>query len=303
MARRLPTFAAVRAFEAAARHGNLRLAGEELSLTVSAISHQIKSLEGYLGAPLFVRSKNALHLTPAARDYALELTRALDTLQSATARVEQERRPDCITINLFPSLASLWLLPRLTTFRKLEPDVDVRVITTLDPIDFRGGLIDLAIRYADTPPQSARTTKMFPEQAFPVCAPSYGAETGSIDTRADLTGLTLIRTQTLADEWTDWFSFTGFKGKLPGRYIDVDSRALALEAAIDGLGVAMGRTPFVNRALATGRLRRLSKRTMTDGKSYYLAETDSALRSRVNRRFSEWLLEQAAMIEPVSSNH
>ena len=299
MARRLPPFAAIRAFEAVARYGNLRLAGEELSLTVSALSHQVKSLEDYLGTPLFVRANNTLQLTPAGKDYALELTGILDTIQSATARARQERRQGSVTINLFPSLAALWLLPRLATFRKLEPDVDVRVVTTLDPIDLRSGLVDLAIRYADNPPNSACTTWMFSEQAFPVCAPSYGAGTGSVDSGSDLSDLTLIRTQTSPHEWADWFRFVGFKGKLPARNIDVDSRALALEAAMDGLGIAMGRTPFVDRALASGRLCAMSNRTLSDGNAYYLIETDGARHSRITRQFAQWLLEQASAIEPV----
>ncbi len=293
MARRIPPFAALRAFEGAARLGNLRLAGEELSLSVSAISHQIKSLEEFLGITLFHRDKNKLRLTVPGKDYLLELTRGFDLIAAATARIEQQRQSNSVSINLFSSLAALWLLPRLASFRKREPNIDVRVITTLDPIDFRTGLLDMAIRYADQPPKMAKTALLFKDVAFPVCSPAYRDEFSRFDPSSDLSRQTLITCQSSPDEWAQWFGYIGFTGKPPRHTIDVDSRALALEAAIDGLGVAMGRTPYVNPALAARRLVRFNKRMLSTGQSYYLAMTESALRSKAARSFAEWLITQA----------
>lgn len=303
MARRIPPFAALRAFEGAARLGKLRLAGEELSLSVSAVSHQIKSLEDLLGVALFHRQKNTLRLTALGRDYLLELTKALDLISAATARIERDRHSASITVNLFPSLAALWLLPRLASFRKREPDIDVRVITTIDPIDFRTGLLDMAIRYAENSPVGAKTILLFAEDAFPICSPAYRDEFPRFEADSDLTRQTLIKCQTSVDEWPQWFRFSGFTGKLPQHSIDVDSRALALEAAMDGLGVAMGRTPYVDRALAAGRLVRLDNRVLSTGYSYFLVVTDNALRSRAARSFSDWLASQAAEMRSVTPGH
>ncbi len=298
MARRMPPFAALRAFEGAARLGNLRLTGEELSLSVSAISHQIKSLEEFLGIPLFHRDKNKLQLTAPGKDYLLELTRALDLIAAATARIEQERHSNSVSINLFSSLAALWLLPRLASFRKLEPNIDVRVITTNDPIDFRTGLVDMAIRYAKQPPDAAKTALLFKEVMFPVCSPSYLGEFSRIDPTSDLSRQTLITCQSSPEEWAQWFGYIGFSGKPPGHTIDVDSRALALEAAMDGLGIAMGRTPFADRGLAAGRLVRFNKRVLSTGYSYFLAITESAMRSKAARSFADWLAIQTGERNP-----
>lgn len=302
MARRIPPFAALRAFESAARLGNLRLAGEELSLSVSAISHQIKSLEEFLGITLFHRDQNKLRLTVPGKDYLLELTRGLDLIAAATARIERERQSNSVSINLFSSLAALWLLPRLASFRKREPNIDVRVITTLDPIDFRTGLLDMAIRYADQPPKAAKTALLFKDVAFPVCSPAYRDEFLGLDPSSDLSRQTLITCQAYPEEWAQWFRHIGFAGKPPQHTIDVDSRALALEAATDGLGVAMGRTPYVDRALAAGRLVRFNKRMLSTGQSYYLAMTESAMRSKPARSFAEWLIAQAAETRGPSPN-
>jgi LysR family glycine cleavage system transcriptional activator len=293
MARRIPPFAALRAFEGAARLGNLRLAGEEISLSVSAVSHQIKSLEEFIGIALFHRDKNKLRLTAPGKDYLIELTRALDHIAAATARIEQERHSKSVSVNLFPSLAALWLLPRLASFRKLEPDIDVRVITTIDPIDFRTGSLDMAIRYAKTPPEGAKAILLFKDAAFPVCSPSYRDEFLQFEPASDLARQTLITCQTSPEEWNQWFRFAGFTGKPPQHTIDVDSRALALEAAVDGLGVAMGRTPYVERALAAGRLVRFNKRVLSTGQSYFLAMTESAMRSKAARSFADWLAGEA----------
>ncbi len=293
MARRIPPFAALRAFEGAARLGNLRLAGEEISLSVSAVSHQIKSLEEFIGIALFHRDKNKLRLTEPGKDYLLELTRALDHIAAATARIEQERHSKSVSVNLFPSLAALWLLPRLASFRKLEPDIDVRVITTIDPIDFRAGSLDMAIRYAKQPPEAAKATLLFQEFAFPVCSPAYRDEFIRFDPRGDLSRQTLITCQTSPEEWSQWFRFARFAGKAPQHSIDVDSRALALEAAMVGLGVAMGRTPYADRGLAAGRLVRFNKRMLSTGQSYYLAMTESAMRSKAAKSFADWVIAQA----------
>jgi LysR family glycine cleavage system transcriptional activator len=294
MARRIPPFAALRAFEAAARHGNLRRAGGELSLSVSAVSHQIKSLEDFLGIALFLRDNSKMSLTPDGRDYVVDLTQSLDLIANATARVEQHRQARQLTINLFPSLAALWLLPRLHTYRRLEPNVDVRVMTTMEAIDFRTGSIDIAIWYATTAPEGLRADVLFGEEAFPVCSPAYLEQMGGVGSDGDFSGWTLVSSGSAPREWEEWFESSGFTGMRPLHRVDFDSRSLALEAAADSLGIVMGRTPFVDRALASGRLIRPFGQRVATGYFYFLVVPARSLRIQAVTSFRKWLLEEAS---------
>ncbi|MEA2778881.1 MAG: LysR family transcriptional regulator, glycine cleavage system transcriptional activator [Rhodospirillaceae bacterium] len=293
MARRIPPFAALRAFEAAARHGNLRRAGEELSLSVSAVSHQIKSLEDFLGVALFLRDNSKMSLTPDGRDYVVDLTQSLDLIANSTARIEKHRQAGQLTINLFHSLAALWLLPRLQTYRRLEPNVDVRVMTTMEAIDFRTGSIDIAIRYATAAPADCRADVLFGEEAFPVCSPAYLEQIGGVPSDGDFSGWTLVGCSGVPREWEEWFESSGFTGKRPLHRVDFDSRSLALDAAADGLGIVMGRTPFVDRALASGRLIRPFGQRVTTGYFYFLAVPERSLRIQAVTSFRKWLIEEA----------
>jgi LysR family glycine cleavage system transcriptional activator len=293
MARRIPPFAALRAFESAARHGNFRRAGEELSLSVSAISHQIKSLEDFLGVPLFRRNNNAMSLTGAGKLYLGDLTTILDQLADATARVEHSTQAPQLTINMFPSLAAQWLLPRLNSYRQMHPNDDVRVITTLTPIDFRMEAIDLGVRYAANPPADVRSDILFVEEMFPVCDPRYLDGPKSLNSMSDLSRTTMIRCTTALEEWDQWFDAIGFKGKKPKHKVDFDSRSLALEAAADGIGIAMGRTPYVDRALAAKRLHTPFIRRLATGSNFYLVMPERSHRQKSATDFRKWLLAEA----------
>lgn len=294
MSRRLPPFAAVRAFEAAARHCNLRLAGEELFLSISAVSHQVKSLEQFLGVQLFNRTRNALELTPAGQIYMRSLAEALDMIASATAKAEAVRDTTSISINLFPSLAVLWLMPRLATFYALSPQVDINVLTSMEPLSFRSGLIEVAIRYEEIASLASGATILFEEKVYPVCSALYASQNRLLEKNATFDNVTVIHCQSSPNEWEDWFKSVNASGIKPFRVLNVDNRALALRAAESGLGVAMGRTPFAQNLLAEGRLSRLSAKPIATGFAYTLCLSDSAARSPAVKAFSNWLVQQGA---------
>lgn len=294
MSRRLPPFAAVRAFEAAARHCNLRLAGEELFLSISAVSHQVKSLEQFLGAQLFSRTRNALELTPAGQTYMRSLAEALDIIASATAKAEAVRDSTSISINLFPSLAVLWLMPRLATFYASSAHVDINVLTSMEPISFRSGLIEVAIRYEQIANLADGVTILFEEKFYPVCSAQYASQNGLLDKNASFDNVTVIHCQSMPNEWEIWFKAVNASGIKPFRVLNVDNRALALRAAESGLGVAMGRTPFAQNLLAEGRLSRLTATPLASGFAYTLRVSDSAARSPAVKAFSAWLVQQGA---------
>jgi len=286
LSRRLPPFAAIRAFEAVARSGSMREAAQELHLSISALSHQLKSLEGHIGVSLFVRNHAGLRLTDRGRHYAQELTKALDSMSLATAQIETEaNRP--LAIGLSPSFAGLWLIPRLAKFRRLAPSVDVQFVTSLNPEFLDPATVDFRICYGMGAPPGC--TRLFDEEVFPVCAPHL-QEFYAFDGNVDLSEGTLVISRTMPKEWNDWFCFCNFGGRSPDRLLTVDNRAFALEAAIEGLGVAMGRTPFVNDALATGKLVRASQKTFADGFCYYLFPSSVLRQDEIAKRFHNWLV-------------
>lgn len=293
VSRRLPPFAAIRAFEAAARHCNLRLAAEELFLSISAVSHQVKFLEQFLGVQLFNRSRNVLELTSAGRTYMAALSEALDDIAAATARSEAIRDSTSISINLFPSLAVLWLMPRLPTFYQRTPHVDINIVTSMEPLSFRSGAFELAIRYGKLAALSADASILMEEKTYPVCSPVYASEKGLLEGPADFDNVTIIHCQTSPGEWDEWFESENGRTLKPFRVLHVDNRALALQAAESGLGVAMGRTPYAGGLLADGRLCRFTAKVLTTGYGYTLCLSDSAVRSPAVRGFAAWLIEQA----------
>ena len=293
MARRLPPFAAIRAFEAAARHCNLRAAGEELFLSVSAVSHQVRSLEQFLGVQLFIRTHNSLELTDVGRDYMLVLAQALDLIASTTARTEAVRNTTRISINLVPSLAVLWLMPRLGNFYDRHPLVDVNIVTSLEPLGFRSGPMDMEIRYEAVSAMAPDTTELFRESYYPVCSPAYAEQTGLQETEGALGNFTLIHCPTSPTEWDDWLSQAKLTNVRPLRILNVDTRALSLQAAESGLGAAMGISPFALGHLADGRLMSLSERSIPTGFAYTLHLSDSSARNPAVKAFAQWLKSQA----------
>jgi LysR family glycine cleavage system transcriptional activator len=293
LARRLPPFAAIRAFEAAGRHCNLRAAGEELFLSVSAVSHQVRSLEQFLGVQLFIRTHNSLELTDVGRDYMLVLAQALDLIASTTARTEAIRNTTRISINLVPSLAVLWLMPRLGSFYDKHPLVDVNIVTSLEPLGFRSGPMDMEIRYEPISALTPNSTVLFRESCYPVCSRLYAEQTGLLENEGALGNFTLIHCQTSPAEWDDWLTQAKLTGVRPLRILNVDTRALSLQAAESGLGAAMGRSPFALGHLAEGRLISLSERSIPTGFAYTLHLSDSSVRNPAVKAFAQWLNVQA----------
>lgn len=288
MARRLPPFATLKAFEAAARHCNFTKAAAELGVTPSAVSHQIKQLEEQLGACLFYRSNNALDLTDPARGFLASITQAFDVIEVATSRIERSVGSQTLTINLFPSLAALWLLPGLSSFQAENPSVDVRLMTSLTALDFAGSDIDIAVRYLTEPPAEMPFQFLFEEVVFPVCAPALAAAVADLSMAEALARETLIHCDTQLDEWPLWRAAHGQPDGARSRQIRVDNRLLAIEAARDGLGFVMARTPYADHSLRAGRLVAPFAETVTTGWGYYLVWPERKAKIASLKRFVGW---------------
>ncbi len=279
---------------AVARQGSLRRAAEELCLSVSAISHQLKSLERFLGVRLFDRTNNNLSLTAAGRPYMEDVAKALDLIATATARTESERSTSQLAISLFPSLAVLWLLPNLPTFYERAPHIEVSVVISTEPSSFRSGQAEIAIRYESIEDLAPHSNVLFRERMYPVCSARYAAAIGLDNPAFSFENVVFIHCRTVPGEWQEWFAGLGGLRPPPGRIISVDNRALALQAAESGLGIAMGRTPFTHHALREGRLRRASNRMVVTGHAYTVCLSDSAVRNSTVKEFTRWLMEAAA---------
>ena len=312
MARILPPFAALRAFEAAARHCSFKLASEELNLSPSAVSHQIRSLEDFLGVCLFHRNGSTLEITELARTYRDEVARALNILEAASSRVEMARNDASLVINLFPSLASTWLLPRLAEFKAAHDEVNIRIVSSYEPVQFTGSDVDLAIRYAAESPQDAQSAFLFEEEIVPVCSPAYLEQLAVVRDPKSLLHGTLISCASHMNEWSDWFDVAAAKQGRPVRPaaiaacdtgprqdagnclstngIEVENRAMALEAARGNLGLAMARTPFADEMIANGDLVVPVEIRVKTGMNYFLCWPERKARFSNVVYFRKWLL-------------
>src|SRR5512141_996484 len=247
MTARLPSLNGLRAFEAAARHLSFTLAASELNVTQTAISHQIKRLEEELGVRLFVRQNRALTLTPQAMDYLPGIRAAFNDLRLATDRLLRKDDDHVLTVSTLASLAAKWLLPRLTSFQEEHLGIDVRITTSTNLVDFQRDDVDAAIRYGRGHWPGLRADWLMADELFPVCSPALLTGDKPLRCPEDLAGQTLLHTSGgYDDDWRLWLTAAGLPSsipKLPG--LTFDLILLTVQAAIDGAGVAMGRTSYV----------------------------------------------------------
>lgn len=300
MARKLPPFASIRAFEAAARHCSFKKAGEELTLTPSAISHQVKSLEDFFGLLLFYRHRSSLELTDMGEHYLQDLTKILDQLEMATNSILSSQEDASLTINLFPSLASNWLVSHMPSLRIEHPEINVRMITSMEPLEFKSSEMDFAIQYLKKEDVEKRTKSgflvdlLFEETIIPVCSKDYIKTNGPLADTGDILEGSLIFCDTESDEWLLWCDSVGLVYKEPKQRVDVDSRSLALKAAADGLGIAMGRTPTHDDYISRGRLITPFPFELVTGYAYYLIYTERKGQMRSVQKFRKWILNTSA---------
>src|SRR6185312_549357 len=256
MPTRLPSLNGLRAFEAAARHLSFTLAANELNVTQTAISHQIRRLEDELGIKLFIRQNRALALTPKAREYLPGIRAAFNDLRLATDRIQRKGDDRVLTVSTLASLAAKWLLPRLSGFQEAHPDIDVHITTSTSLVDFRNGDVDAAIRYGRGQWSGLRADWLMADELFPVCSPALLKGDKPLRCPEDLANWTLLHSSGgYDDDWRLWLTAAGLPpdiSKQPG--LSFDLIFMTVQAAIDGIGVAMGRTSYVEADIAKGRL-------------------------------------------------
>ncbi len=291
----LPPLACLRAFAAVAQHGSFTKAAAQLHVTQSAVSHQVQALEQFWGLRLFLRdtrsvtlSDNGRALLPVVRDC---FARVRDTAQ----RLRTEEAVGPLRVSLLQSFAVRWLLPRLADFRDRHPGIEVWLATSSDLVNFEREDVDVAIRLGPGRYPGLHATPLLAEEAFPICSPSYLRTMPHPRTPADLLGLPLI--QVIAEArglgWADWFDAAGLAdARLPDGPHVSDS-ALAIQAALDGQGVALGRTALVADDLVAGRLRQLFDVVCRSGSGYHFLCREGRQDSPKIAAFRSWLSEKA----------
>ena len=290
MARKLPPFAAIRAFEAAARHCNLQQAAAELLVSPSAVSHQLRSLEAFVGTKMFLRGTNGLELTKEGDSYLQALRKGLDLLELATINVAGQRESNQVTVSTYVSIALEWVLPLLPAFTEANPDVNVNLVTLDEELTFSGSDIDLAIRVYAEPPPGCQSDFLFDETIVPVCSPDYLRRTGPIEQPRDFLRHRLICYAEVPTDWPLWLTSNGVDCPPLDYSVTLDTRTGAIRGACEGLGVAIAKRPYADFMIESGNLVAPIPAPVHVGKSYYLVMPERSQEIPGVRRFRKWLL-------------
>jgi len=284
--RNLPSLNGIRAFEAAARCGSFVKAADELNVTPAAISRLVRLLEERLEVPLFQRNPNNLSLTAAGTAYQPGLTAMLDTLSALTDRIKAMSGHDVLTVGVGPTFAIRWLIPRLAEFQAAEPGIDVRITTGGVEVPFGDGwTCSVTLGNGDWP--GLKAEPLFTADLTPVCQPAL---TEQLKTPADLAAQTLLRVRVshAADDWPRWFGAADTQDIIADGP-EVGYYDQSLQAAIDGVGVAMGITPYINDDIAAGRLVAPFKLSIPKGMQWYLIYRQARADEPAFAAFRDWI--------------
>jgi LysR family glycine cleavage system transcriptional activator len=291
----LPPLELLLAFEAAARHLSFTKAAGELSLTQSAISRQIQSLEESLGARLFERRTRALLLTEAGQRFHQVTQEVLGVLDGATQKLRGAAAARTVTVTTTPGFASLWLIPRLNAYLQANPGVDVRISASYEMSNLERDGVDLAIRYASGDEMKGQRP-LFEEQVIPVCSPALASDPGRpLREPADLRAHVLLHLDDAHFSWTEWNLWLhahGLREFKPAGALQFNQYDQLVQAAVNGQGVALGRLPLLRRMLRDRKLVTPFRKSVVSSRGYYLVRSRRAAGKQDVAAFEAWLLEE-----------
>ncbi len=290
MAARLPPLNALRAFEASARHLSFTRAADELFVTQAAISHQIKSLEEHLGIKLFMRKNRALLLTEEGQSYFLDIKDIFTSILEATEKLLSRGAKGAITLSLPPSFAIHWLVPRLSAFNQLHPDIDVRI----KAVDQSDGLltedVDVAIYYGRGQWPKVKADKLHTENLIPVCSPLIFNGNKPLDTPEDLAHHTLLHDSSRRD-WKRWFRQLDIKSVNVNHGPIFSHSSMILQAAIHGQGIALAHNIIAKQDIDAGRLICPFSEVLVNKSAFYVVCRENQADVGKIAAFRQWILE------------
>lgn len=289
----LPPLSAIRAFEAAARHGSFTKAGEELGMTQAAISYQVKLLEDRVGTPLFLRQARKVMLSEAGKRLAPGIEEAFQRLGAAFASL-RETDQNVLSITVVNTFCTNWLVPRLGSFQMAHPNIAVRLDASPRTVDFTKEDFDLGIRGGLGVWPGLKSHPLFPLDMTPLASPEFLARAGKIDGPDDLLKLPLL--DWTDDCWRTWFKTAGIENPQAkaGHNIQVQTQQMLGLAALAGQGIALLTPVFFAAELKSGRLMRVSDIVHRDAQNYWLVYPEDRARQPKIRAFRDWLLAQVA---------
>lgn len=296
VSRRIPALSALRAFEALARHGTLSKAADELCVTASAIGHQVRGLEQSLAARLFVSNGRTRSLTREGEILAASLSQAFDQIETACRVVSAVQRPTELHINVTPTFAIRWLVPRLGRFQARHPEIAVHIMTSAKPVDLECEKVHAGLRFGKPPWPGLAYELVFMEDVFPVCHPALMEGPHGLSKPEALKHHTLLHTFYRSDDWAHWLDATGVRRSIvdPTRGLTFDLTTMAIDAAEAGLGVAITREAQVTDALDKGDLVAPFRRDLLRGEGCYFLSRRELWDAPHIAAFRAWLLEEAA---------
>lgn len=297
---RLPPLNSLRAFEAAGRHMSFKKAANELNVTPAAVGHQIKNLEQHLGVQLFQRLNRGLRLTDVGQACLPEVTDGFARLQKAVEMLSKRDTRAVLTITVAPSFAAKWLVPRLHQFREDYPDIAVRIDTDLSVIDLPNAGIDLGIRFCSGNLPGHRVDHLMSEELIPVCNPALLKKSRPLRKPLDLMNFTLlhIEGETSDEDWVDWQTWLKLvdhpqvNGAIGPRFTQ---SMMAVQAAIEGQGVALAPASIVDIDLKNGRL--VNPFPDIEGMpttfAYYVVSPKNVAEEQTVSAFRNWVVQEA----------
>ena len=252
--RKLPPLNALRAFEAAARQLSFKLAAEELNVSQSAISHQIKSLEEVLSTTLFIRKTRAIELTRKGRLLYPILRNAFDSMAEGTQMLVEDASVSVLNLHVYSTFTLRWLLPRLPRFQESHPNIQIRLNTSQSDVNFSQENIDAAIMVGQPVDSSLHYHFLFDCELFPVCSPNFLQKNGPLETPEQLASQPILQVYPSAGDWRVWLEGNEITGVSPDSGLQLESYDVALSSAVQGIGIALGQQPYIGDELENGTL-------------------------------------------------